>query len=316
MNDVAVLVNPAAGGGRASKIWERLQRQVTALGEARCIVADSEANAVRELDQQLRDEKLRTVIAVGGDGTVHLVVQRLLASGRGTDVPFAFVPAGTGADLARGLGIPKRPAEALQAAMTQCASPTRPPRPMDLIEVAFGDGERRFCVNVASTGLSGALVNEVNARQHRGPWVYLFLTLKGLLRYEPAAVRVVVDGREIYEGGIFLAAVANSSFFGRGMKVAPEARVDDGEADIVVIPPVPLAHVPWRLLQFYTGRHVRLPFISVTRGREVRVEPQTPEAPLRFEIDGEAAPVTSRLAAPEAQAITLRVLPAAVRVLA
>lgn len=298
MDDTVVLVNPAAGGGRAGRVWDRLVAAVPEIAGARR-VGGGGAEAARAELAELLAVGVRRLIAVGGDGTAHLAANALLASGNGERVAFGLVPAGTGSDLARGLDLPARPEAALRRALAA------EPRAIDAIEIRTGDGERRYAVNTASAGLSGAVVVEINANPRRGQLAYLSATLRGLLRYRPVACRVEVDGEELYDGGFFLAAVANGRFFGNGMKVAPEARLDDGLLDVVVIPPVPLWHLPYRLPQFLSGRHIKLPIVSFRKARRVRFEPQDSFPP--YEVDGEILP---------SGPAEIRVLPGALRVLA
>ncbi len=302
IEETAVLVNPAAGGGRAGRVWDRLVAAVPELAGARRVAGAGAGAARAELEELLAGD-MRRLIAVGGDGTAHLAANAILAAGRGERVDFGLVPAGTGSDLARGLDLPARPEAALRRALAAA------PRPIDAIEIRTDAGERRWAVNTASAGLSGAVVVGINANPRRGKLAYLSATLRGLLRYRPAVCRVEVDGEELYDGEIFLAAVANGRYFGNGMKVAPEARLDDGHLDVVAVPPVPLWHLPYRLPQFLTGRHLKLPIVRFRKARRVRLEPRQggPDPFPPYEVDGEV------LASGPAE---LRVLPGALRVLA
>ena len=200
------------------------------------------------------------------------------------------MPAGTGSDLARGLGLAVRPIEALSQVLAA------EPRPIDAIEVTVDDGERRFSVNVTSTGVSGAVVHEVNANPRSGKMSYLAGTVKALWRYEEVKACLQVDGEELYDGPFFIAAVANGPSFGRGMKVAPQAAMDDGLLDVVVVAELPRWQMPWRLPQFLAGKHLGWDAVRWTRGREVRLEPHGELPPL--EIDGElmaSGPTTFRV---------------------
>ncbi len=275
---VVVLVNAAAGGGRSIRVWDRLLRRMPEIAEARLILAGDAEEARRELDEHLRRD-VEAVVALGGDGTAHLVVNRILEAGRGGDVAFGLVPAGTGSDLARCFDLPRRPEAALRHVLESS------PRPIDALEIRTDAGQRRFAVNIASAGISGAAGAVVNSIPERGPATYVLTALRGLLRYEPVPCRVTVDGEELYDGGFFIVAVANGRYFGHGVMVAPEAEVDDGLADVVLVPPVPLWQVPYRLPQLVTGRHVKLPFVLSRRGTSVRFEPRGELPP--YDVDGE-----------------------------
>ena len=184
-------------------------------------------------------------------------------------------------DLARTLGLPLRPDAALEGALGAGG------RRIDLLEVATAHGSR-VALNVASVGISGLVAGRVNLRRLRRPTVYLTATLWALARYRSFWGRVVCDGEAWHEGGIFLLAVANGPSFGRGMRVAPEAKVDDGLADVVVIRPMPLWQVPFRLPRLYTGTVLESPVATWRRARSVRLETEDPLPPL--ELDGETVP--------------------------
>ncbi len=292
-----VMINPAAGGGRAGGLWQRLLAAAPELAAARLIQAAGAEAARTELDASIEDGAER-VLAVGGDGTAHLVAGTLLAAGAAGRVDFGLVPAGTGSDLARSLGLPRDPVAALRRTLAAA------PRRIDALVVETA-GETRYAANTASAGMSGAIVPAVNANPRRGRLSYLSTTLAALARYRPVPCRLTVDGEPFYDGEFFLAAFANGRFFGNGMPIAPEARLDDGLIDVVLIPPVPLWHLPYRMPQFLTGRHVKLEVVKVRRARKIRLEPAPGFPP--FEVDGECL---------ESGPAEIRVLPGALRILA
>lgn len=299
MDDLLAMINPAAGGGRADRVWRRLCEARPELAAVRRVEAFGADEAASWLDDALGDPAVRRLLVVGGDGTAHLAANRLLAKGRGEDVALGLVVAGTGSDLARCLRLPKRPEQALERLLAA------PPRPIDALELRTDAGVREIVLNIASVGVSGAVDEVVNSIPNRGPLTYLAATLKALLTYDPLPCRVLVDGEELTRDPFFVVAVANGQYFGKGMRVAPDAELDDGLADVVLVPPVPLWQLPWRLPQFLSGRHVRLPIVQVKRGRIVRIEP--PEGMALYDLDGETFP-----AAP----CEIRVLPGALRILA
>ncbi|MEM7356807.1 MAG: diacylglycerol kinase family protein, partial [Acidobacteriota bacterium] len=175
-----VVVNPTAGGRRAGQVWAQLRRLAPELANATKIQADDATTGRAELDGRLQ-EGVERVLAVGGDGTAHLVVNALLTAGLGERVAFGLVPAGTGSDLARSLDLAARPAAALQRVITA------QPRPIDALCIDTAAGERRYGINIASAGLSGAVVPAVNANPRKGHLTYLTTTLRALLGYRPIA---------------------------------------------------------------------------------------------------------------------------------
>ncbi len=270
-----LVVNPTAGSGRAGREWRKLESQVA--GRADLLLAP-DPEATRHGIAGAVASGVTRVIGLGGDGTANLVISSLLAEGRG-DVEFAVVPAGTASDFARDLGLPRNPAKALELALTSGKT-----RQVDAIVVRFASGKVRYCLNVASIGVSGE-VDEAH-RDHKSG--YLAATLKTLLAYEPRPCRIEVDGQPFHDGNFFLLAMANARYFGKAMKVAPHAKVDDGLIDVILIGVLPLWHLPLRLPQFLFGWHTGSSVVRELRARQLRLFP-SPDFP-SYDLDGEAVP--------------------------
>lgn len=297
MKQLAFLVNPTAGSGRAGAVWESLVDSHPELKSATVIRASDPAAATAQLLAAIA-AGARGVVALGGDGTAHMVANALLAAGLGDRVTVGLVPAGTGSDLCKSLGIPDAPGPALQLALEGG------PRPLDAFEVRCGDGSLRYCVNSASTGVSGPVIEAVSRLTRRGAAVYTLATIKALLAYRPVACRVHVDGEVLYEGPIFLLVAANGVTIGKGMKVAPRAKTDDGLADVVVVGHVPRWQLPLRLPQVQLGRHLGMRYVRFRQARQMRCEPLGPFT--SYELDGDLGP---------SGPLELRVLPGALKIL-
>jgi diacylglycerol kinase (ATP) len=278
MSDIAVFVNPRSGRGRASAVWQALRQGEPRLQGAR-VVDIADVNRAREELGRVLDGSVDLVLAIGGDGTIHLVGNVLLGAGLGSRVALGVIPAGTGSDLARSLGVPTKP----RAALARALSGGR--RAMDALLVEADDGRRRHVLNVASAGISGLVDQAVNALPRRGALAYLSATLGAVGRYRNVPCRVTVDDTVWHEGEILLVAIANGPVFGNGMRVAPGARLDDGAADVVLVGPIPRWQLPLRLPQIYLGSHVHAQFVRTGRAQRVRLEPLGPFPP--FDTDGE-----------------------------
>ncbi len=279
MSETVVLVNPAAGGGRAGRFWDRMRPVAEALSPIRVVMAADAAGSRRAVADALASGCSR-VVAVGGDGTAHLVANAILA-GQAGSVVFGIVPAGTGSDLARALSIPRAPVAALRQALVGLSVP---------VDAGFCEGAAsRFAfVNIASAGIGGLVDEAVNAIPDRGRTAFLRATLAALWRYRCVPVRVSLDDREWYEGPLFLLAVANGTTFGKGMRVAPQARPDDGLLDVVAVGEVSGWELLLRLPQVYLGRHLHARPVLHARARKVCLEPLAPLPPL--DADGETYP--------------------------
>ncbi len=300
MSRTVFVLNPNAGGGRAAVVRDRLLKRSPDLQDEDWIENADAGEARGQLRERLTERDVERVVAIGGDGTAHGVVEELLRAEVGERIAFGLVPAGTGSDFARYLGqtyaFPQDPEACLRRVLEA------EPRPIDAIAIETDSGIRTHCLNIASAGLSGAVDLAVNAVSGHGS--YLWATVKTLLTYRPMACKVEVDDQPLTEEPFFLVAMANGRYFGKGMKVAPDARIDDGLLDIVLVPPVPLWQLPIRLPQFLTGRHVHLKQVRTLKAHKVRVEP--PEGFFPFDLDGETQ---------AAEPATFRILPRALRLL-
>lgn len=279
LENTVFMVNPASGGGRGERRWRRLQSEFPALSTARVIKGGSAEQAARLLRQEVEAGDVERVISVGGDGTAHLVANTLLSIAEPSPVALGLVPAGTGSDLARHLALPRHRSRALRHALTV------EPRPFDAIALRTDDGRARYSINIASGGLSGTVVEALSGNPRRGQLSYLQATMTALMGYRSFSCRVLVDSEEVYDQGLFLVAIANGEFFGKGMRVAPRADTGDGQLDVVIVPPVERWKFPWRLPQFLLGRHLGWPGVVHRRARRIRLEPSTDFPP--YELDGE-----------------------------
>ncbi|MGD2116251.1 MAG: diacylglycerol kinase family protein, partial [Acidobacteriota bacterium] len=286
-----MLINPRAGGGRAREIWERLRREVprlaglrqvrrTGSNEPGGVILEPTPEAAEEALVKALEAGVERLLVIGGDGTFSLAADVVALAGAGSRVPLGLIPAGTGSDLARSLGLPRDPFEGVRRALDG------DPRPIDALELAFDDGRRRFAVNVVSAGVSSGVVERINALGSRGKAAYLTEAVKALLAYTPVSCRIDADGEPWHEGPLLLVAVANGTSFGGGMRIAPRAAVDDGLADLVLAPRVPGWQIPILLPRLYLGRHLSSRYVEYRRAKTVRIEPA--EGFPRIDLDGDS----------------------------
>jgi diacylglycerol kinase (ATP) len=210
-------------------------------------------------------------VAVGGDGTLHAVVNGVLRAGA---LPVALVPAGRGNDLARTLRLPLDPGRATRLALTGVA------RRVDLARC--GD---RYAVSTAGVGLDARVAAAVRA-SGGGVTAYVRHALRELWRFAPVALRLRLDGEELREETT-LVAVANGRYFGGGMLICPHASVRDGLLDVCVVGPIPRAELLSLLPRLYYGRHVGHPAVRFYAVRSVLIEGP---AGTPTHLDGEPGP--------------------------
>jgi YegS/Rv2252/BmrU family lipid kinase len=256
----AVLVNPAAAGGKALRVIPDVERELRRLGADYRVVQSSSGDHAKVLARQMADAG-EVAIAVGGDGLVGTLAGALC----GSESALAIIPAGRGNDFARVLGIPSDPAAAARLAVEGTA------RAVDVGEV---DG--KTFVGIASFGIDSDVNRIANdTKLFRGSLVYAIAMLRTLAPWKHAHFTYVVDGQRREMTG-YSVAVANSGVFGGGMRMAPDAEIDDGLLDVVAIE----GQSKWQYLRglprVFKGTHVQNPAVRIERGRRVEVDADRP----------------------------------------
>lgn len=262
------------------------------------------------------------ILVAGGDGTTGEVVSGLIEGARAS-LPrpaLGLVPVGSGCDLARTLGLPRR----IDAALELVAAGNT--RALDVGRVELRDAAGGTCVrhfaNEVSAGLSGDTLRHVGPLSARvGPRLgFVAGALAAVASHAPFDAKIVVDGEPIHEGAVSLLAVANGCYFGAGMRVAPEARVDDGLLEVVLARGLSRREIVIHLPAFYLGRHGRHPRVSFHAARRVEVFVAGGKAAVEVDGDGgyglplraECLPGALRVFAPEVTIPVLRPSRAAV----
>jgi len=282
-----VVVNPRSAGGATGRRWPALAARLRdALGPIDVERTRGPRDAERIVREGVR-AGVELVIVAGGDGTLSEATAGLLGAGLGRYAQLAVLPLGTGGDFARGLGLPSE----LDAALARIARGKT--RPLDAGRIHFQDRDGRpastYFLNIASFGLSGRVTERVNRapKMLGGRVSFLIGTLGAIAGWRAMPVRLRVDDEVVHQGPLHLAAVANGSHFGGGMRVAPDARPDDGTFDVVWIGDAPKLRLVRNLPLLYQGRHLPLPEVSVRRGVRVEAEPLPGGEAAPIEIDGE-----------------------------
>ena len=298
-----IIVNANACGGRAVAVFKSIEGRIAEFfGDLSVAVSEKPEDVGRHIDAAAA-AGVDLVIAVGGDGTNHSVVNAL-AERPGLSAAFGSLPVGTGTDWARALGIPSNPAAAVDWLMR--AQPVL----CDLGKVEYKDAQngdrpaRRFFLNISSAGVSGEIVARVNRLRRRTALSFLRSTVAALFKYSPQRITVECDEHKFYEGPSYLLAVANGRFFGRGMWVAPNALIDDGLFDVVLVEGMPRLRILLALRTVFSGRHLRRNDVHHRRAASVRVHSE--DGPLSLEFDGEEA---------QGQDLRYTISPGALRVL-
>lgn len=288
-----LIVNPSAGGGRPGRALPAVRSELTRLGLEHRVDMTRDLDHARALarDAHANDE---TAVAFGGDGLIGAVAGALSDTGGS----FGLLPGGRGNDFARMLGIPRKPVAACHVLATGV------PRPIDLGEV---DG--RLYIGIASCGFDSDANRIANqTRLIRGNFVYAYGLLRALAGWKPATFTLQVDDEEPMTFTGYSVAAANSKYYGGGMMVAPDASLEDGKLEVVIIKDVPKLQFLRLAPTVFRGSHVRQSNVAVLRAERVTVGASRP-----FTVYADGDPVAELPVTVRARAAAVSVIGPPVR---
>jgi diacylglycerol kinase (ATP) len=279
LNTTVFLVNPASANGKTGRRWPHIARAAQAAGLRGEAIFSERPGQLGDLAREAADEGASLLVVVGGDGTVHEVVNGI-AQREGVEL--AVVPRGTGWDVARTHGIPKRLGEALRIAAEGTA------RPFDLgraVYAADGIEVSAWFANMASVGMSGAVARKANTTTKALGAKTSYLLALGVVfaRWKNVHLQVRVDDEErnaLMEDVI----VAVGRYLAGGMMITPDAEPDDGLFDVLLIGDVTKTELVRVMPKIYRGTHLPHPKGEVLRGRTVSIEA---DDALPIQLDGE-----------------------------
>ncbi len=286
-----LVVSPSSGGGRAARAMPAVVRALRATGwEVNTHLTHDLDDAERVAAQAPADT---VVAALGGDG----LLSRVAAGTRTSGAVFAPLPGGRGNDFCAKLGIPGEPVAAAAALVgaTEHA--------VDCADLFGHELDGRTVLGVISCGFDSEATRRANATKLiRGHLVYAWAALRTLATWKPVELTVTVDGAPRSFRG-FTVAVGNSGRYGGGMKVCPDAQMDDGLLDVVTVSHASRSYFVRQLPKLFAGTHVDGAIVQAQQGREVTLDSAST---VELYADGEPAGTVP---------CSIRVVPAALRVL-
>ncbi len=268
---VAVIFNPNARHGRAADDEAVAMRALTDLGVDFDLVKTSGPGDATSMAQSAAEQGYDVVCAMGGDGTVNEVINGIA----GTGAALAVIPVGTGNDFSGALGVPKGD---VAAACRILARGHR--RPMDLCRV----NDRYFACSFGA-GFDARVAKAATERFKRlgGIWTYIFAVMSVMWSFRPRPMRIVADGREISKFPL-LVAVTNWKTYGGGMRICPDARIDDGLFDVCIVDNISIPRLLYCVPHVIRGTHATMPEVEIFRARSVQISCPPMET---YHVDGE-----------------------------
>jgi diacylglycerol kinase (ATP) len=284
-----VVVNPTSAAGETAKIWTRTAAEFARNFGAFAVEFTRERGDGRRIALEQARAGRRFIIACGGDGTINEVANGILESG--CDVELGILPSGTGGDFRRTFDIPRFSAQAARYLKNGKTAT------IDVGRVTFCDRDgakkSRYFLGTASFGLSTKVIETVK-KDKPFAWLpaasgwasFAWSTLQRTLEMKYTRTLVKLDDGRERELNVVNFVVANARYFGGGMKIAPEARLDDGLFDVVVIGEISSAKILVNSYKLYAGTHLNVPQVHQTRAAKIEIKPIKNEI-VPFEADGE-----------------------------
>ena len=287
-----VIVNPRSASGSTRDNWSMTSSELRAhFGPFSVAFTRAPGHAV-ELAERAASSGRGFIIACGGDGTVNEVANGIIDSG--VDAELGILPSGTGGDFRRTIGMPRSNREAAARLRTGKT------KTIDAGKVTFSDhlGKTvsRYFLNVASVGLAAEVIKRVKSatafdwlpvESIRGKANFAFSTLREVIDPEPRLVRVRIDNGEERTLQSLAFCVANSRYFGGGMKIAPDAKITDGLLDIVNIGDISTARILLNAYSIYRGTHGSLREVKGAQAKMIEISSADQFGTILLETDGE-----------------------------
>ncbi len=285
---IYAICNPTAGNGRGRKIGQEIEKRLLEQHYACHLEMTKAPGHATELAYAAAQSGAETVLAIGGDGTAVEVARGLI----GTPAALGVIPAGTGNDFIKTLGLPKDPLAALDFVL---AHPAR--------DTDVGDVNGRLFLNEIGTGFDVTVLDFAQKAKRfcRGLLPYLYGVIRTLFHFRGIQLSYAMDGGEMVTKDVFVIAVANGGVIGGGIPIAPEAQADDGLLDVVVVNKICSRNLPARLIGLMRGKILSFPETQFIRAKKVFFSADK----MRVNIDGEVTDEAS---------VEARLLPKALRI--
>ena len=270
----AFILNPAAGTGFSLKTMERLEELLKQKAiEYKVYQTGYSGHATKIAADLALQEQVRAVVAVGGDGTAGEVAAGLCGTGK----PMGIIPAGTGNDFIKTVGIPNDPLKAFEVMINK-----------EPVDTDTGTVNGQFFLTVCGTGFDVTVLDyaEAEKEKYRGLTPYFLGLLKAIFHYRNVQLKVTADGKT-EEGRYLVCSIANGRFIGGGIPICPVADPTDGLLDLVLIQDRPRWQIPFYLPGLMLSRDIEFSITRHQRASEVRIEGKN----LRINIDGDIRPM-------------------------
>lgn len=287
-----VIVNPKSASGATRNNWSAIASDLrTHFGAFQVAFTKGPGDGI-DLAKRSAGDGRKLIIACGGDGTINEIANGIIESG--TDCELGIFPSGTGGDFRRTLGIPSEPREAARS-MREGRT-----KAIDVGRVTYrnfdGEDVSRYFLNVTSFGLAAGIIGRVKGSNAmnwlpldtvRGRANFALSTLQEVVGIGTTTVRVKIDDGEERPLSTVNFCIANARYFGGGMMIAPDAKLNDGFLDVINIGDINTAKIILNAYTLYRGTHLDLPEVADTLAKRIEARPMNAGETVHIEVDGE-----------------------------
>jgi len=252
-----LFANPSSGRGKGGKVLSIIENFLKLSNEVfSSISTKSLEQSLFLLKEAVNKHPQAKIIVIGGDGMLHAAINNIQGN------PIGLIPAGTGNDFARALGLSlEDPIESIRRVLSA-----------DVEEVDLGKVGDEYFAAICSTGFDSVVNERANKlKWPTGKMKYNIAMLLELPRFKPRSYKIVIDGKQMQTQAMLI-AIANGLSYGGGMKVCPAADIQDGLLDIMILAPVPKLEFIRIFPSVFKGLHVTHPAVSILQGRSIQIK--------------------------------------------
>ena len=275
MKQIYFIINPKAGNGSCLEIWKKVESKLKADQVSFLAFFSEYPGHAKSIAKQIAcsDQQEKLVIAVGGDGTIHEVLNGIAND---KNITLGFIPGGSGNDFSRGFQIPTDPEEALTVILRLRK---RPGKQIDIGKVCLTNRGEHYFINNMGAGFDAIISYQVNQSRIKallnkislGRLVYVYFLLKNVFTYKTGRFDLSIDEKKhIFEQTWFV-TVSNQPYYGGGMKIAPDANPDDGLFDITVVHQLSRVKLLFVFMSVFSGRHIHFKEVKTLKGKNITI---------------------------------------------
>ena len=286
LKKILAIINPVSAGSKTEKIWPKYKEIFLNADINLDEVFTTHPEHAVQIAQEAAKNSYNYVMAVGGDGTVNEIINGLIIADGLNNIGTKLIifAQGTGSDLIRSLDISSDINDVIEIIERKKV------KYLDVVKAEYlshsGEEKSRYFINVGDCGLGAEVVYRVNKSKKiiGGSFSYLLAVFTTLIKFKNKSAELIVDGKKAFTGNLSNVIIANGKYFGGGIKVAPQAELDNGKLNIILLKDFKKLAIAYNLFKAYDGKHLDHPLVESLTAKTIKI---SSEEKIALEIDGE-----------------------------